>query len=471
MKTYLLLLLIFSLLLSYSSGQQCGRQAQGALCPNGLCCSEYGWCGTTEAYCGRGCQSQCTPTPPTPTPTPPSPTPPRPTPPGPSGDLSGIISRDQFYKMLKHMNDNACPARGFFTYDAFITAAKFFPSFGNTGDLATRKKEIAAFFGQTSHETTGGWTDAPDGANTWGYCFKDEIGKSNPYCDSNNLEWPCAPGQFYYGRGPMMLSWNYNYGQCGRDLGLDLLRRPAIASSDPVIAFETAIWFWMTPQAPKPSCHDVITDQWQPSAADISAGRLPGYGVITNIINGGLECAGRNVAQVEDRISFYTRYCGMFGVDPGTVLGRLPGTTVYRNMKQYPEAYTYNGIVIVRVDAPIYFANISYIKDSCHIHRLKRRGSLERTLAVSNPNKEVLLTLARSGIVELIGKEWYFVRVHDAVQVCLHYVESKNQTPTNVEESSSSSLWRRCNAKNSSHTEVEPDSKLVLKEPLLFNDK
>ena len=53
------------------------------------------------------------------------------------------------------MNDNACPARGFFTYDAFITAAKFFPSFGNTGDLATRKKEIAAFFGQTSHETTG----------------------------------------------------------------------------------------------------------------------------------------------------------------------------------------------------------------------------------------------------------------------------------------------------------------------------
>ncbi|MCI06678.1 sulfate/bicarbonate/oxalate exchanger and transporter sat-1, partial [Trifolium medium] len=46
-----------------------------------------------------------------------------------------------------------------------------------------------------------------------------------------------------------------------------------------------------------------------------------------------------------------------------SVLGRLPGTTVYRNVKQYPEAYTYNGIVIVRIDAPIYFANISYIKD------------------------------------------------------------------------------------------------------------
>ncbi|CAF1704215.1 hypothetical protein YC2023_038622 [Brassica napus] len=274
---------------------------------------------TTEAYCEGGCQSQCTPTPIPPAPTP---TPPSPTPPGPSGDLSDIFSRDQFYTMLLHMNDNACPARGFFTYDAFITAAKSFPSFGNTGDLATRKKEIAAFFGQTSHETTGGWPTAPDGANTWGYCFKEEIDKNEQHCDSNNLEWPCSTGQSYYGRGPIMLSWNYNYGPCGRDLGLDLLDNPALASSDPVIAFKTAIWFWMTPQAPKPSCHDVITGQWQPSAADIAAGRLPGYGLITNIINGGLECSGRNVPQVKDRISFYTRYCGdkIFGVDPGSNL-------------------------------------------------------------------------------------------------------------------------------------------------------
>lgn len=45
------------------------------------------------------------------------------------------------------------------------------------------------------------------------------------------------------------------------------------------------------------------------------------------------------------------------------VLGRLPGTTIYRNVQQYPEAYTYHGIVVVRVDAPMYFANTSYIKD------------------------------------------------------------------------------------------------------------
>ncbi|XP_014498164.1 probable sulfate transporter 4.2 [Vigna radiata var. radiata] len=146
------------------------------------------------------------------------------------------------------------------------------------------------------------------------------------------------------------------------------------------------------------------------------------------------------------------------------VLGRLPGTTVYRNVKQYPEAYKYNGIVIVRVDAPIYFANTSFIKDrlreyEVHVDSSKSRGpEVERIyfvilemapvtyidssavqalkdlyqeyklrdvqIAISNPNPEVLLTLSKSGLVELIGKEWYFVRVHDAVQVCLQHVQS-----------------------------------------------
>ncbi|XP_038992099.1 probable sulfate transporter 4.2 [Hibiscus syriacus] len=151
------------------------------------------------------------------------------------------------------------------------------------------------------------------------------------------------------------------------------------------------------------------------------------------------------------------------------VLGRLPGTTVYRNIEQYPEAYTYNGIVIVRIDAPIYFANISYIKDRLReyevvIDKSARRGpeveriyyvilemapvtyidssavqalkdlhqeykSRDIQIAISNPNREVLLTLSKSGVVELIGKEWYFVRVHDAVQVCLQHVQSITESP------------------------------------------
>ncbi|XP_059456986.1 probable sulfate transporter 4.2 [Corylus avellana] len=150
------------------------------------------------------------------------------------------------------------------------------------------------------------------------------------------------------------------------------------------------------------------------------------------------------------------------------VLGRLPGTTIYRNIQQYPEAYTYNGIVIVRIDAPIYFANTSYMKDRLReyevdVDRSTSRGpEVERIyfviiemapvtyidssavqalkdlhqeyklrdiqIAISNPNRDVLLTLSRSGVVDLIGKEWYFVRVHDAVQVCLQHVQSLKQT-------------------------------------------
>nr|XP_017188523.1 probable sulfate transporter 4.2 isoform X2 [Malus domestica] len=60
------------------------------------------------------------------------------------------------------------------------------------------------------------------------------------------------------------------------------------------------------------------------------------------------------------------------------VLGRLPGTTVYRNIQQYPEAYTYNGIVIVRIDAPIYFANISYIKDRLREYEVEVDRSTSR---------------------------------------------------------------------------------------------
>ena len=41
------------------------------------------------------------------------------------------------------------------------------------------------------------------------------------------------------------------------------------------------------------------------------------------------------------------------------VLGRLPGTDIYRSVKQYPEAKTHVGMLVVRIDAPFYFASVS----------------------------------------------------------------------------------------------------------------
>ncbi|CAL5081770.1 unnamed protein product [Urochloa decumbens] len=149
------------------------------------------------------------------------------------------------------------------------------------------------------------------------------------------------------------------------------------------------------------------------------------------------------------------------------VLGRLPGTTVYRNTLQYPEAYTYNGIVVVRIDAPMYFANISYIKDRLREYELNLPNSnrgldvgrvyfviLEMSpvtyidssavqalkdlhqeykarhiqIAIANPNRQVHLLLSRSGIIDLIGDGWCFVRVHDAVQVCLQHVQNSSSS-------------------------------------------
>ncbi|KAI8032149.1 hypothetical protein LOK49_LG01G02775 [Camellia lanceoleosa] len=234
-------------------------------------------------------------------------------------DISSLISRDLFNQMLKHRNDASCPGNGFYTYDAFVAAAKSFGGFGTTGDTDTRKREIAAFLAQTSHETTGGWPSAPDGPYAWGYCHVREQNPAGDYC-SPSQEWPCAPGKQYYGRGPIQISHNYNYGPAGKAIGFDLLGNPDLVATDPTISFKTAFWFWMTPQSPKPSCHDVITGSWTPSSADTSAGRVPGYGVITNIINGGLECGKGSNAQAEDRIGFYKRYCDLFGVGYGNNL-------------------------------------------------------------------------------------------------------------------------------------------------------
>lgn len=128
-----------------AKAEQCGTQASGAVCPNGLCCSQHGYCGTTDPYCGQGCQSQCKSSS-TPTPIPPS---------TGGGDVGRLVPSSLFEQMLKYRNDGRCPGHGFYTYDAFIAAAQSFNGFGTTGDDTTRKRELAAFFAQTSHETTG----------------------------------------------------------------------------------------------------------------------------------------------------------------------------------------------------------------------------------------------------------------------------------------------------------------------------
>ncbi|KAL5754336.1 hypothetical protein ACOSP7_022556 [Xanthoceras sorbifolium] len=94
-----------------------------------------------------------------------------------------------------------------------------------------------------------------------------------------------------------------------------------MATTDPVISFKATIWFWMTPQANKPSSHSVITGRWTPSdAVDSSTNRVLGYDVITNIIGDGLECERGADDRVASRIGFYRRYCDILGVSHGNNL-------------------------------------------------------------------------------------------------------------------------------------------------------
>ncbi|KAK3413695.1 hypothetical protein EUGRSUZ_I02240, partial [Eucalyptus grandis] len=88
-------------------------------------------------------------------------------------DVSSIISRAQF-DQLSSTERPGLPAKGFYTYDAFVAAARSFPGFGTTGTRDTRYREVTAFLAQTSHETTGGSKGAPDGPYAWGYCFVEE---------------------------------------------------------------------------------------------------------------------------------------------------------------------------------------------------------------------------------------------------------------------------------------------------------
>jgi chitinase len=85
-------------------------------------------------------------------------------------------------------------ANSFYTYDSFIAAANAYPSFGTTGTSDQQLQEVAAFCAHVKQETSG-------------LQYINEINPSSNYCDSTNTQYPCAPGQSYYGRGPLQISW------------------------------------------------------------------------------------------------------------------------------------------------------------------------------------------------------------------------------------------------------------------------
>ncbi|KAJ9167053.1 hypothetical protein P3X46_021735 [Hevea brasiliensis] len=139
------------------------------------------------------------------------------------------------------------------------------------------------------------------------------------------------------------------------------------------------------------------------------------------------------------------------------ILGKLPGTTVYRNIQQYPGATMVQGVLIVRVDSAIYFSNSNYVRerilrwltdeeeklkasyqpkiqflivemspvtdiDTSGIHALEELyKSLQKKdvqLILANPGPVVIDKLYASNFANTIGEDKIFLTVADAVASC-----------------------------------------------------
>lgn len=247
----------------------CLTIAQDCGCTPDLCCSRWGYCGSGNDYCGTGCQEGPCFASPEPT----------------NVSVSSIVTQ-AFFDSIIGAADPSCPGKNFYSRSVFLQAIDSYPLFGREGSVNDSKLEIAAFFAHVTHETGH-------------MCYIEEIdGASKDYCQETNTRYPCAGDVGYYGRGPLQLSWNYNYGPAGENIGFDGLNHPEIVADDNIISFKASLWYWMN------YVHSIIVSG-------------QGFGETIRAINGNLECDGANQATVRARVEYFTAYCQDFGISPG----------------------------------------------------------------------------------------------------------------------------------------------------------
>ncbi|XP_002991313.2 chitinase 4 [Selaginella moellendorffii] len=200
---------------------------------------------------------------------------------------SSIITEPVFRKFFPSNIANP-----FYTYNDFIAATKYYPTFGSTGSLDVQKRELAAYFANVKQET-----------GTLQYIR--EINRNNVYCDTSRGI-PCPAGtKAYYGRGPLQLTWNYNYDAAGKAFNMNLLQNPDQVAQNGVLSWRSSVWFWMQ----NSNCHTAITQN-------------QGFGATIRAINGGQECGkGSETQPAQNRINYYKDFCSQLGVSPGGNLG------------------------------------------------------------------------------------------------------------------------------------------------------
>ncbi|RAN93460.1 Chitinase [Micromonospora saelicesensis] len=201
-----------------------------------------------------------------------------------------VVTEAQFNQMFPGRNS-------FYTYSGLVAALSAYPAFARTGSATVQRQEAAAFLANVYHET-GGLVHVVE-QNTANYPH---------YCDYGQ-PYGCPAGQAaYYGRGPIQLSWNFNYNAAGNALNLPLLTNPWLVQTDASVAWKTGIWYWMTQNGPGTmTAHNAMVNG-------------AGFGQTIRSINGSIECNGGNPAQVQSRVTRYQQFVGILGVSAGANL-------------------------------------------------------------------------------------------------------------------------------------------------------
>ncbi|MFH6766257.1 glycoside hydrolase family 19 protein [Enterobacter cloacae] len=242
-----------------------------------------------------------------------------------------------------------------YSYSNFLKALGKFPALCDTyndgrDSEAICRKELATMFAHFAQETGGheSWRPEPEWRQALVYVremgwSEGQKGGYNGECNPDVWQgqtWPCGKdkdGDFlsYFGRGAKQLSYNYNYGPFSEAMYGDvrtLLDKPELVA-DTWLNLASAIFFFAYPQPPKPSMLQVIDGTWQPNDHDKANGLVPGFGVTTQIINGGVECGGpTEIAQSQNRIKYYKEFANYLKVP-------VPADEVLgcANMKQFDE--------------------------------------------------------------------------------------------------------------------------------------
>jgi chitinase len=201
-----------------------------------------------------------------------------------------VVSQTRFRQMFPWPNP-------FYSYLDLVTAVASFPTFAKTGSDTVRKREAAAFLANVNIETAG-----------LRHVVEGDSSRYANYCDPRQ-PYGCPAGQAaYYGRGPIQLSWNFNYKAAGDALGVGLLDSPHLLERDGTLAWKTAVWYWMTRRG-------VATRT--PHDAMVSGA---GFGHTIRAINGAVECDGKRPSQVQSRVDSYKKFTAILGVTPGSNL-------------------------------------------------------------------------------------------------------------------------------------------------------